>query len=320
MTANKTNHPKHILHPRNLHNGDYDLDLLCLKQPLLSRHIHELKGRKTLDFSDPLAVLNLNAALLKAHYNIAHWQIPKHYLCPPIPGRVDYIHYLSDLLNSCDPANNLVNTSIKVVDIGTGASCIYPILGQRSYQWSFIASDIDPVSIASAELIINANKGLAKKIKIVHQTNSTKVFKDVIGVGQQIDLTMCNPPFHSSLEEAMAGNKRKRENLQKNRHMNTSAIAANRLNFGGQKAELFCPGGELKFIKDMMIESQQYAGQVLYFSCLVSKSDHLNSLKKCLKMIKAQDIQVINMSQGNKVTRFIAWSFLNQKQRQAWFS
>jgi 23S rRNA (adenine1618-N6)-methyltransferase len=38
-----------------------------------------------------------------------------------------------------------------VLDIGTGASCIYPILGQTVYQWHFVASDIDPISINTAK-------------------------------------------------------------------------------------------------------------------------------------------------------------------------
>ena len=40
----------------------------------------------------------LNRALLKADYGIDFWDIPPNYLCPPIPGRVDYIHHLADLL------------------------------------------------------------------------------------------------------------------------------------------------------------------------------------------------------------------------------
>ena len=318
MIASKKNYTKQNLHPKNLHQGRYDLALLCQKHPPLSHYIYEREGKQTLDFSDSGAVINLNAALLKTHYNIDHWQIPQGYLCPPIPGRVDYIHYLADLLQNCAGKNILDHAKVKVIDIGTGASCIYPILGQRSYRWSFIASDIDAVSVASAKLIIEANQGLAKKIKVIHQTDAMKFFKGIIANGQKIDLTLCNPPFHSSLKEALAGNKRKRDNLIKSRNSAAAPVSTDKLNFGGQQAELFCQGGELRFIKSMISESQQYADQVLYFSALVSKSEHIRSLKKYLNDIKVQDVQVIKMSQGNKISRFIAWSFLNTQQRQDW--
>lgn len=81
------------------------------------------------------------------------------------------------------------------------------------------------------------------------------------------------------------------------------------LNFGGQKAELWCPGGELAFIGRMIKESKTYQKQVFWFTCLVSKKDHLSKLKLSLKKSHAKQVKVINMAQGQKVSRFIAWSF-----------
>jgi 23S rRNA (adenine1618-N6)-methyltransferase len=51
---------------------------------------------ETIDFSDPEAVKSLNQALLISYYDIQMGY--SHYLCPPIPGRADYIHYIADLL------------------------------------------------------------------------------------------------------------------------------------------------------------------------------------------------------------------------------
>jgi 23S rRNA (adenine1618-N6)-methyltransferase len=128
---------------------------------------------------------------------------------------------------------------------------------------------------------------------------------------------MCNPPFHSSLEDALSGNKRKRDNLQKSRQQHPSKPVKN-LNFGGQQAELYCQGGELQFIKSMINESKHFAHQVLYFSTLVSKTDNLNAIKHSLKKANAVDIQTVKMHQGNKTSRFIAWSFLDAEQRKTW--
>jgi len=319
MTLKKSTANKPKLHPNNLHNNHYDFARLEEKHPLLSQYTYQLRGRTTLDFSDSDAVIQLNCALLKTYYKIEHWQIPDGYLCPPIPGRVDYIHYLADLLQRAYPDSSINSPKITVLDIGTGASCIYPILGQRCYQWSFIGSDIDPISVNTAKQIIAANKGLAKRVKIKQQKSSSHFFEGILDSHIKIDLTMCNPPFHSSLEEALSGNKRKRDNLQTNRQHKSSKPVKN-LNFGGQQAELYCQGGELQFIKSMINESKRFAHQVLYFSTLVSKADNLSAIKLALKKANAVDIQVVKMHQGNKTSRFVAWSFLDAEQRKAWKS
>ena len=195
MTLKKSAVNKAKLHPKNLHNDHYDFTRLEESHPPLSQHTYQLRGRTTLDFSDSDAVIQLNCALLKAYYKIDHWHIPDGYLCPPIPGRVDYIHYLADLLQKTCPDSPINSPKITVLDIGTGASCIYPILGQRCYQWSFIGSDIDPISVNTAKQITVANKGLAKRVKIKQQKSPDSFFEGILNSHVKIDLTMCNPPF-----------------------------------------------------------------------------------------------------------------------------
>ena len=90
---------------------------------------------------------------------------------------------------------------------------------------------------------------------------------------------------------------------------NNTKQPKNNLNFGGQKAELWCPGGELAFIRNMIKESKAYQSQVLWFTCLVSKKEHLSKLKFSLKKAQASQVKVVNMAQGQKISRFIAWSF-----------
>ncbi len=51
-----------------------------------------------------------------------------------------------------------------LVSVGTGASCIYPLLGTRLNGWSFLATDIDKESVAVAKENV-ARNGLAHKIK-----------------------------------------------------------------------------------------------------------------------------------------------------------
>ena len=301
------------MHNRNRHRKGYNFKALVKVESTLSKFIikNKFNGQDTINFSDPVAVKTLNLALLKCHYQISFWDIPDGYLCPPIPGRVDYLHHLKDLLsqtpNQFLPQNNAIN----VLDIGTGASCIYPILGQREYDWHFVASDIDPVSIKVAKHIVLANKGLENSVHCRLQTNENHIFSGIINDDEFYHLTLCNPPFHKSIADASEGTSRKWQNLNKIKSVGETQLTT--LNFGGQKAELWCNGGELAFIGKMIKESKQYHHQVLWFTCLVSKKQHLSKLKLLLKKAKARHIKVINMAQGQKISRFIAWSFFEVK-------
>ncbi|MDX2369681.1 MAG: 23S rRNA (adenine(1618)-N(6))-methyltransferase RlmF [Colwellia sp.] len=305
MNANKTI-IKNSLHKNNIHRHGYDFNALTHVYPPLSHYIisNNFNQQATINFSDSSAVKALNLALLKKYYHIEHWDFPTGYLCPPIPGRIDYIHYLADLLKASisDSANK-----ISVLDIGTGASCIYPILGARTQGWRFVASDIDPISIKAANANIKSNKGLAKQITCRLQHNSNHIFDGIIQPNEYYHLTMCNPPFHKSLADATKGTLRKWQNLSK--ASDSSNRQDNTLNFGGQKAELWCQGGEVSFIRQMIKESKQYREQVLWFTCLVSKKDNLSAIKLSLKKANAAKINVVKMAQGQKISRFIAWSF-----------
>ena len=304
--------PASKLHPRNLHYGRYDLPLLSQHHPSLKLFITEKSNSElTINFSDPKAVMALNQALLSCYYNVKLWQIPPGYLCPPIPGRADYIHYLADLLACSNRGDVPKGKNVRVLDIGCGANCIYPIIGSQSYGWKFVGSDIDEASVKCAQNIAQSNACLKKHLKFLYQPDETSIFKGIIGPDDIYDLTMCNPPFYASLEEAEENSLRKHKNLQKHR-AKKGQVSDNKVerNFGGQKAELWCPGGEIKFLQSMADESVMFAEQVTWFSSLVSKGENVEVFKKRLKKLGALKVEVINMSQGNKVSRFVAWSFL----------
>ena len=293
----KNTNKKGELHPNNPHKGKYDFEVLSKNIPQLKEYIRKNpRGEDTIDFSDNEAVILLNKALLKTFYNIDNWDIPKSFLVPPIPGRADYIHYIAELLEKKD--------SVKVLDIGTGANCIYPIIGSQSYGWNFVASDIDSKSIENAQKIIDANKNLKDKIILKLQKNSDNIFEGIIDKTDRFDLTMCNPPFHSSLEAAIKANERKVSNLNKgNKEIKKG------FNFGGQKAELWCNGGELLFLKKMAKESVKFSSQVNWFTSLVSDKDNIKPLGKLLEKLGAKEVKVLEMSQGQKISRVLAWKF-----------
>ncbi|MCG7560144.1 23S rRNA (adenine(1618)-N(6))-methyltransferase RlmF [Pseudoalteromonas sp. McH1-42] len=288
------------MHPRNKHQQGYDFARLCRVNPALTQHLrNNPHGDNTIDFSDRNAVVALNQALLASDYGVKLWQLPEPFLCPPVPGRADYIHALADLLADDNQGEIPTGKQIRCLDIGTGANLIYPLIGQAEYGWQFTGSDINPMAVSVAQTIAKAN-GLGIKIK--QQKNQQAIFHGIIGAKESYHLTMCNPPFHESEQAAQAGTARKWRNLGK-------AQKSGQLNFGGHAPELWCPGGELAFIKSMVHESQDFADQIGWFTSLVSKKDNLPALKKALQAVKASEVKVIDMQQGQKVSRFIAWRF-----------
>lgn len=293
------------LHPRNLHNNRYDFKELIKTKPELQEFVKPNKyGDLSIDFADPQAVISLNKALLAHFYGIKDYTIPEGYLCPPIPGRVDYIHHIADLLaisnNGVIPKGN----TIKGLDVGIGANGIYAIIGASVYDWDFVGSDIEIESIKSVENIVNSNESLKGKIECKLQLNSQNIFTGIINKDEFYNFTICNPPFHKSLKDAMDGNKRKIQNLTKQK------ITKNTLNFGGKNNELWCKGGEIAFITNMIKESLEFKNNVLWFTTLVSKKENLSLIYKKLEDIKVSEIKTIDMPQGQKITRVIAWSFL----------
>ncbi|MBV8873429.1 MAG: 23S rRNA (adenine(1618)-N(6))-methyltransferase RlmF [Metakosakonia sp.] len=297
------------LHPRNRHNSRYDLDALCATMPPLREFmITSPAGEPTVNFADPLAVKALNKALLAHFYGVKEWDIPPGFLCPPVPGRADYIHHLADLL-ALD-TDGAVPSQASVLDIGTGANCIYPLIGAYEYGWRFTGSEVDNAAFASAQAIINANPGLSRSVRLRRQKDPAAILAGIIHKNEQYDATLCNPPFHDSAQAAQAGSERKRRNLG----LDNDAA----LNFGGQQQELWCEGGEVAFISKMIDESKQFARQVLWFTSLVSRGDNLPPLYRALTQAGAVNVVKKEMSQGQKQSRFIAWTFQDEAQRKRW--
>jgi len=295
---------KSNLHPRNLHRFRYDFQALIKSCPALSPFFFINKYEaKTIDFANPEAVKMLNKAILKHFYHISNWDIPKNYLCPPIPGRADYIHYLADLLAENNNGNIPKGKSINVLDIGVGANRVYPIIGIHAYDWQFVGTDIDPLAIQSAKYIIENNKVLLGKIEVRLQTSATNIFKGIILPDEVFEVSICNPPFHTSLAEAKAGTQRKIKKLSGKKSSDPI------LNFGGQHSELWCEGGEEGFVKKMIIESSKIPTQCGWFTSLIAKKEHLPSIYRALKIVKALEVRTIEMAQGQKKSRIVAWTF-----------
>ena len=304
------------LHPRNRHRGRYDFAALSQSSPTLKDFLIANPfdaSELTIDFANPAAVMALNASLLKSFYEVESWRVPPGYLCPPIPGRADYVHHAADLLAQDRNGNIPRGPGIRVLDIGVGANCIYPLIGHREYGWRFVGSDVDAVALTAAQQIVDANVGLAAAIELRLQKSAQNIFEGILTPDDRFDFVLCNPPFHTSAREAEAGSARKWKNLGSGGGLRRNAESNPKLNFGGQAAELWCEGGEVGFVRRMVAESAQLQTQnriqVSWFSALVSKEESLPEIYSALKEVRARRVETIAMAQGQKKSRIVAWYF-----------
>jgi len=313
MTPKKKKVEKSRLHPRNKNREKYDLSALINCNPELKKHIiPNRSGGDSIDFSNPLSVKVLNRALLNHYYGIGSWEFPDKNLCPPIPGRADYIHHMADILGEYNFGEIPIGDDITCLDIGLGASCIYPILGVAEYNWKFIGSDIDPKSIASAKHIINDNPKLKDKIECRLQKESSAIFQGILEKEDLIDVVICNPPFHASIEDAQKGSRRKIKNLS------GKTLKIPKLNFSGISNELICKGGEHQFIQNMITESTIYSKRCFWFSTLVSKQSNLKGIYKSLDNSNIKQLKTITIGTANKSIRIVAWTFLSKEEQKEW--
>jgi len=306
---------KQSLHPRNLHNKRYPIADLVKVCPELKSYVKLTpQGETSIDFSQAKAVFLLNKALLSYYYQIQYWQIPENFLCPPVPGRADYLHYLADLITGSTPKQKInKDANVRILDIGTGANCIYPLIGESLFGWQFVGTDISKLALESAEKNLSTNH---LSSRLVWQKNKSNIFKGILKTQltsdiAQFDACICNPPFYESAKQAMQVNLTKQHKLNKNRVKKgnrVKPIEQNR-NFRGQNAELWCQGGELAFLLNMVDESIEYAKQIVWFTTLVSNKENLPPLQKRLAHHNARQVKTIPMGQGQKQSRILAWQF-----------
>lgn len=295
--SDKASSQKSNFHPNNKHTQGYDLEKLVKANPALKKFVIQTQyGKDSIDFFNPLAVKALNKALLIQYYGLIAWDIPTYFLCPAIPGRAEYIHRVADLVQK-------TNSPVKALDIGVGASCIYPIIGVTEYGWQFVGSDINQEAVLSARKIVDQNPILKGKIDIRSQSHAGNLLKGIIRKGEFYDLVICNPPFHASAKQAKEMALKKLRNLKRK---NTKEAI---LNFGGQANELWYKGGEFQFLKNLITESEEFASSVNWFTSLISKKETLNKMVHYLKNSKATEVNVIELSTSNKVSRILCWKY-----------
>jgi 23S rRNA (adenine1618-N6)-methyltransferase len=233
-----------------------------------------------------------------------------------------------DLRSSSNIDRNTIR--VKGLDIGCGASCIYPLLGVSEYNWRFVGTDIDADSLAWADKNVK-NNNFSHVVELRHQKNPSFIFRNIVHANETFSFSICNPPFHATESDAIKASSRKWDNLIINKKKKLTRSSSTQktllegihstpsslLNFGGSSNELFCVGGEIAFLGNIVKEScsQHIRNSVGWFSSLISKQANVPIILNMLKESQACDIKVIEMAQGNKRSRIVAWSYIKHHER-----
>lgn len=283
------------MHARNRYKDKPpDFAYLASKYPDFKQHIQiNLNGRVSLNFKDPEAVRALTCTLLREDFGLSI-DIPLERLIPTVPLRLNYIHWVEDLIGHQDSDKTTVRRGI---DIGTGASCIYPLLGATLNGWYFLATEVDDMCFNYAKKNVEQNN-LSDLIKVVKVPQKT-LLMDALKEESEIvyDFCMCNPPFFANQLEAKGVNSR-----------NSRRPPPSSVNTGGI-TEIMAEGGELEFVKRIIHDSLQLKKRLRWYSCMLGKKCSLAPLKEELRIQGVPKVTFTEFCQGRTMRWALAWSF-----------
>ncbi|TMW65926.1 hypothetical protein Poli38472_003691 [Pythium oligandrum] len=289
-----TPHLGDFLHPRNRYKANppnfYALGERYPSFLQYLRNINHERRTASLPFDDPYAARELTRTLLKHDFGL-EWTIPIDRLCPPLPNRLNYLHWIEDLLHQCgvDPFQSVHGHAIRGIDIGTGASCIYALLGAKTNRWHFLATEIDAVSFESAKENVETNQ-LTDLIS-VQRVSSSRLLEEPIAASNNqhsYHFSMCNPPFFGDIDEA---------------DTNPDASCM------GSSSEMACPGGEVAFIKDMIVDSVKLRDRVLIYTSMIGRKASLRLVLAVLREHEIRNVCTTEFFQGRTKRWGIAWTF-----------
>lgn len=284
MSVNK------YMHPRNIYKSPPNFKQLALDFPEFRSYVkQDISGKVSLDFKDVKALRALSCTLLKKDFDLIV-DIPLNKLIPTIPLRLNYILWMEDLLSLTHCPE-----SIKGIDIGTGASCIYPLLAAKKNNWKMVATEVDNCSVVCARRNIEANN-LDTLIKVV-EVNEDTVLKGVVKE-TVFDFCMCNPPFFGTTQELSPQFKSRKPDRPKPKN-----------SFCASVNEVVVKGGEVDFITKLINESKELGQQIKIYSTMIGHQKSLPQLKKILRDVEVKSWQETLFCQGNTTRWGLAWTF-----------
>ncbi|ORZ09676.1 ribosomal RNA large subunit methyltransferase F-like protein [Lobosporangium transversale] len=286
------------MHPNNpYHNNPPDFVTLAEQYPSLRPYVVlNIKGDRTrgsLNFRDPMALRELTYCLLHRDFSIK-LDIPINSLCPAIPNRVNYICWIEDLMR------NETESVIHGIDIGTGASCIYPLLGcTRNKNWRIMATDINDRSLqfAAKNVIMNNLQDTIVLLK----SHPKKIFPGMLFQESEkiYDFCMCNPPFYEDEQDIQESHDSK-EGLP-------SAVCL------GMPNEMITAGGETQFVQRMIDESCIWRTRIRWYTSMLGKKTSVDKVVAYLKENNIFNITFTTFRQGRTTRWAVGWSFGDER-------
>lgn len=300
------------MHPRNIYKTppsfselgklfpEFSLQLVCnlivLYLTIIISKIFFQGSTGKIDFKNPAAVRSLTKCCLLKDFDL-NVQLPENKLSPTLPLRLNYIHWIEDLLHHVGITENVAG-----IDIGCGASCIYSLLAVRlNDNWKMSALEIDNDNLKFAKENVSTNR-LDENISVVDQEGSSSIFDKLLASNpQQKSFCMCNPPFFSSPDEVFQS-----ENRTGNRKRPRSQ------NSGTPSELIFEDGGELGFVKKILNESVQLKEKVQIYTTMLGCKKNVPQLVDEIRKRNIESVTTTEFIQG-KTTRWgVAWSVIHE--------
>ncbi|CAG9813635.1 unnamed protein product [Phaedon cochleariae] len=278
------------MHPRNIYKSPPNFKQLALDYPEFREFLkQDITGKVNIDFQNVKSLRALSCTLLKNDFGL-EVEMPLNKLIPTIPLRLNYILWLEDLMSLTGKKEG-----VKGIDIGTGASCVYPLLAAKKNKWSMVATEVDKESISYARKNIERNN-MQDLIEVTEVDKNT--FLKIIAENGDYDFCMCNPPFFASTQELGSGMNTR--NLSRPRPKNSFCASVN---------EVVVKGGEVDFISCLINESKEVGEAVKIYSTMVGHKKYLPQLKKLLREVQVTSFKETEFCQGNTTRWGLAWTF-----------
>lgn len=252
-----------------------------------------MNGKLKLDYKDKKALQLLTSCLLKRDFGL-QVDLPPDKLIPVLPLRLNYILWLEDMENALGWKSQ---TIVKGLDIGCGASCIYPLLGvvHSKHRWRMVGLELMEDSVQWAGRNVEKN-GLKDNIEVVQQkSNDGSILKHFMSGRESFDFCMCNPPFFN--DDAVS-----HENRTSRRKEPSNAAT-------GSDKELRTEGGELCFLEQIIDESLELKERITVYTSMIGHKKNFEEIIRVMKRRSISNVTTTRFCQGNTTRWAVAWSF-----------
>ncbi|KAF9260061.1 S-adenosyl-L-methionine dependent methyltransferase [Marasmius fiardii PR-910] len=278
------------MHPRNIYRQTPDFRQLAVSYPPLKHFLQPHPN--CIDFQDEEAQRCVTEALLHRDFDL-EVQLPRNRLCPPVPNRLNYILWIQDIVRACEVVAG--EQAVVGVDIGTGASAIYPLLGCRlEPSWSFVVTELDDLSESHAQKNVRANN-LSDRVRIMKATATGPILIPLSDPSQNFYFTMCNPPFYSSTEDVVRSSEAK--------EFGPSAVCT------GATVEMITEGGESAFVRRIVEESLVFGTRCKWYTSMLGKLSSVGEVVESLKANSIENYALTEFVQGQTRRWAVGWSF-----------